>query len=200
VIGRLRGIIAAKQPPELLLDVSGVCYELFASMNTFYALPDVGSEVSLHTHMVVREDAQLLYGFYELRERQLFRMLIRVNGVGPKMALAILSSIDPESFALCVANNDVARLTKMPGVGKKTAERLIVEMRDRLPDLRNSIAINLPENTAAIGAISDGVNEAISALIALGYKAQESSRIVMRVAKADLSAEEIIRLALQSMA
>jgi len=132
VIGFLRGRILDKQPPWLLLDVNGVGYEIEASMNTFYKLPEVGAELGLHTHFVVREDAQLLYGFADQQEKQLFRSLIKVNGVGPKMALGILSGISAEAFIRTVHNEDTTALVRVPGVGKKTAERLIVEMKDRL--------------------------------------------------------------------
>src|SRR6056300_646532 len=134
MIGQIRGILVEKKPPEILVDVGGLSYELQIPMSTAYQLPEVGSELRLHTHFVVREDAQLLYGFYELKDKTLFRALIRVNGVGPKMALAILSGMAADEFARTVRENDVAAMTRMPGIGKKTAERLIVEMRDRLTE------------------------------------------------------------------
>ena len=134
MIGRLRGVIVGKTPPELLLDVNGVGYEVQSPMSTFYVLPDVGQEITIHTHFVVREDAQLLFGFMAESERSLFRTLIKVNGVGPKLALTILSGIEAEQFVYCVQNNDSAALVKLPGVGKKTAERLLVEMRDKFDD------------------------------------------------------------------
>ena len=135
MIGRLQGTVIDKQAPDLLLDVQGVGYEVLVSLSTFFAVPEVGQSVTLHTHFVVRDDAQLLFGFSELGERTLFRHLIKVNGVGPKMALAILSGMSASEFALCVHNNDVATLVKLPGVGKKTAERLVIEMRDRVGDI-----------------------------------------------------------------
>jgi len=201
MIGHLKGKIIAKHPPELILDVNGVGYELQASMNTFYQLPELGEEVTLHTHLVVREDAQLLYGFYELRERTLFRMLIKVNGVGPKMALTILSSADPDAFVQCVANNDVSSLVRLPGVGKKTAERLIIEMKDRLADWNeNSSTVALPNNPhSVISVVDDPSRDAVSALIALGYKPQEASRAVSKVSAEGLTSEELIRLALKGL-
>ncbi len=132
MIGRLQGTILDKQPPLLLLDVQGVGYELAASMSTFYQLPEVGEQVVLHTHMVVREDAQLLYGFFALAERVMFRHLIRISGVGPKLALTILSGMSTADFSQCIKEADAKALTRLPGVGKKTAERLVVELKDRL--------------------------------------------------------------------
>ena len=134
MIGRIQGKLLSKQPPGLLVDVHGVGYEMEAPMSTFYQLPAPGEEVVLHTHMVVREDAQLLYAFYSIGERSLFRSLIRINGVGPKLGLTILSGISAEAFARAVQEGDAAALTGLPGVGKKTAERLIVELRDKLGD------------------------------------------------------------------
>src|SRR6056297_2410673 len=134
MIGRLRGVIVTRQPPEILVDVAGVGYELQVPMSTFFRLPAVGEEVSLVTHFVVREDAQLLYGFADERDRVLFRSLIRVSGVGPKLALTLLSGMDADSFVRCVQRDDLASLVALPGVGRKTAERLLVEMRDKLKD------------------------------------------------------------------
>ena len=134
MIGRLQGVILVKQAPEIVIDVNGVGYEVQVPMTTIYQLPEVGKSVTLHTHFVVREDAQLLYGFAELRERSLFRTLIKVNGVGPKLALTILSGIESDDFVRCVRDGDTASLVRLPGVGKKTAERLLVEMKDRLKD------------------------------------------------------------------
>ncbi len=196
MIGFLRGLIIKKQPPLLLLDVQGVGYEVEAPMTTFYALPEKDAEVEIYTHLVVRDDAHLLFGFATENERHLFRTLIKVNGVGAKMALTILSGIEADEFALCVQNNDAARLTKLPGVGKKTAERLIVEMRDKLDDLPAS-------TTTAKTAVStqienDPVNEAVSALIGLGYKPPEASRFVLAVASDGMSSEELIREALKN--
>lgn len=195
MIGFLRGIILKKQPPLLILDVQGVGYEIEAPMTTFYALPEIKNEIEIFTHLVVRDDAHLLFGFATENERHLFRTLIKVNGVGAKMALTILSGIEADEFALCIQNNDAARLTKLPGVGKKTAERLIIEMRDKLD--------GLPTMSVARGANSpsiknDPVNEAVSALIGLGYKPPEASRFVLAVANDDMSSEELIREALKN--
>ncbi|GGO80698.1 Holliday junction ATP-dependent DNA helicase RuvA [Marinobacterium nitratireducens] len=205
MIGRLRGELLEKQPPQLLVDVNGVGYELEASMNTFYRLPERGKQVVLYTHFVVREDAQLLYGFADRDERSLFRALIKVNGVGPKLALTILSGIDTETFIAVVNQGDTASLVRLPGVGKKTAERLIVEMKDRLKELQvtDSGGFQLASPAAAEGpSASDLVAEAESALVALGYKPAEASRSVSKAARelgASASSEALIRQALKSM-
>lgn len=197
MIGCLRGIIKKKQPPLLLLDVQGVGYEVEAPMTTFYTLPEPEVEVEIFTHLLVREDAQLLFGFATENERYLFRTLIKVNGVGAKMALAILSGMEAGEFASCVQSSDAARLMKLPGVGKKTAERLIVEMRDKLGDMPISVSgVAMPDTT--VEAVNDPVNEAVSALIGLGYKASEASRYVLAVASDGLSSEELIREALKN--
>ncbi len=196
MIGRLRGILAEKQPPLLLIDINGVGYEVEAPMSTFYQLPETGAMVTLHTHLVVREDAHLLFGFASEGERRLFRTLIKVNGVGAKLALTILSGIAADEFARCVQENDTAALVRLPGVGKKTAERLIVEMRDRLADWEG--AVTLP-GAAPIESRSgsDELRDAISALVSLGYKPPEASRLVSKVETEGLSSEEIIRAALK---
>ena len=196
MIGRLHGTVIDKQAPDLLLDVQGVGYEVLVSLSTFFAVPEVGQSVTLHTHFVVRDDAQLLFGFSELSERTLFRHLIKVNGVGPKMALAILSGMSASEFALCVHNNDVATLVKLPGVGKKTAERLVIEMRDRVGDIEASGA----GGAAMTPQQPDMAEEAESALIALGYKPQDAAKMVNRAVSEDIaSAEQLIRAALKSM-
>ncbi|MBI3575991.1 MAG: Holliday junction branch migration protein RuvA [Gammaproteobacteria bacterium] len=197
MIGRLSGILLRKEPPALLVDVSGVGYEIEAPMTTFYDLPAVGEKVTLFTHLVVREDAHLLYGFSREAQRRLFRGLLKVNGVGPRVALAVLSGLADDEFVHCVLSEDVARLTQVPGIGRKTAERLIVEMRDKLPQMSAGSA---PTPGSARAATKDPVSEAMSALIALGYKPSEASRAVRAVPPKDLSAEEIIRQALKSMA
>lgn len=196
MIGFLRGIIIKKQPPLLLLDVQGVGYEVEAPMTTFYALPEVKEEVEIFTHLVVRDDAHLLFGFATENERHLFRTLIKVNGVGAKMGLTILSGIEADEFAQCVQNNDAARLTKLPGVGKKTAERLIIEMRDRLDGLPTTTVTRSNDDSPSIN--SDPVNEAVSALIGLGYKPPEASRFVLAIAIDGMSSEELIREALKN--
>lgn len=195
MIGFLRGIIVKKQPPLLLLDVQGVGYEVEAPMTTFYALPEVNNEIEIFTHMVVRDDAHLLFGFATQEERHLFRTLIKVNGVGAKMGLTILSGIEADEFASCVKNNDADRLVKLPGVGKKTAERLIVEMRDRLDDLPVSTTTKTSSTPASE---PDPVDEAVSALIGLGYKPQEASKFVLAVANDDMTSEQLIREALKN--
>ena len=196
MIGRLHGVIIEKQAPDLLLDVQGVGYELLVSLNTFFAVPNIGESTALHTHFVVREDAQQLYGFAELGERTLFRHLIKVNGVGPKMALAILSGMSASEFALSVQNNDVATLVKLPGVGKKTAERLVIEMRDRLSDIDAGVSQDNITTVAQPGI----AEEAESALIALGYKPQDAAKMVSRAESSEITtAEQLIRAALKSM-
>ena len=197
MINHLHGLLVEKQPPLLVIDVQGVGYEILAPLSTFERLPDLNQSVKLLTHLSVREDTQVLYGFSNDAERSLFRTLIRVNGVGPKLALSILSTMDLTSFVQCVHDNNIQRLTRIPGVGKKTAERLIIEMRDRLA----SWSANQPTGTTVsphpLGIISP-VDDAISALIALGYKPQEASRWVHAVAEEGLTSEVLIRRALQS--
>ncbi|MGB5276552.1 MAG: Holliday junction branch migration protein RuvA [Gammaproteobacteria bacterium] len=198
MIGRIKGRLLSKQPPELLVDVQGVGYEMEAPMSTFYQLPSVGDEVVLHTHMVVREDAQLLYAFYSTAERRLFRDLIRINGVGPKLGLTILSGISARDFARAVQEGDAAALTGLPGVGKKTAERLIVELRDKLSEDISPLAEDAALTTAANnGYQASSVSDAVSALTALGYKAQEASRMVRAINATGLETEAIIKAALQ---
>jgi len=196
MIGRLRGTLLDKKPPQLLLEVGGVGYEVEAPMSTFYQLPASGSEVVLHTHLVVREDAHLLFGFASERERSLFRALIKVNGVGAKMALAILSGMNADAFARCIQEGDAASLTRLPGIGKKTAERLIVEMRDRLTDWQEAGVLPVVMATPT-AEVRDEVKDAVSALISLGYKPPEASRMVSGVSGAGHSSEEIIREALK---
>ena len=200
MIGRLRGLLLDKRPPQLLVDVMGVGYELEAPMSTFYQLPASGEEIVLHTHMVVREDAQLLYGFYTEGERQLFRDLIRINGVGPRLALTILSGISADEFTRCVMENDAKSLTRLPGVGKKTAERLIVELRDRLGETARAVLPSAAGNLAANGrAEHNPVSDAVSALVSLGYRAQEASQMVRAVEADGLKTEDIIKAALQGL-
>ena len=199
MIGRLTGTLAEKQPPALLVDVGGVGYELEAPLSTFYDLPQVGAQTSLFTHLVVREDAQLLYGFAREAERRLFRVLLKVSGVGPRMALAILSGMAADDFARCIESDDVTALTRLPGIGKKTAERLIVEMRDRLAngELGAGLGDRVPA-TEAEGAADDAVADATSALVALGYRPAEASRMIRPLAQEGLSTEDLIRRALQA--
>jgi len=201
VIGRLRGTLAEKQPPHLLLDVNGVGYELEVPMTTLYRLPGVGETLTLHVHQVVREDAHLLYGFFEKRERELFRELIRLNGVGPKLALALMSGLEVDELVRCVQAQDTSALVKVPGVGKKTAERLLVELKDRFKAWENLPAIApLVMEPKTVSPVSRAENDAVSALIALGFKPQEASRAVNAVLEEGLASEELIRRALKGMA
>ncbi len=199
MIGQIRGIILEKQPPQLLIDVHGLGYEVDAPMSTFYQLPDAGKEVCLFTHFVVREDAQHLYGFFTRDERALFKTLLKVNGVGPRLALTILSSIATQEFVRCVLNNDTQSLVRLPGIGKKTAERLVIEMRDKLSDFSSAA----PEGAMLITPDTNGrhqtLNDAISALIALGYKQIEANRIVTRIDDGQSTSEELIRRSLREM-
>lgn len=197
MIGFLRGRLAHKQPPQLVLDVNGVGYEVEAPMSTFYQLPPDAGEIRLFTHLVVREDAHNLFGFWSREEREMFRALIRINGVGAKMALGILSGMSAEEFARCIQNADAAALTRLPGIGKKTAERLLVEMRDRLPESSEAVDIHQPQTASAGFAVpADAVADAIHALTALGYKPAEASRMVRALDTKGLEVEDIIRLAL----
>jgi Holliday junction DNA helicase RuvA len=200
MIGQVRGIILEKQPPLLLVDVHGIGYEIDAPMSTFYQLPDIGQEVTLFTHFVVREDAQHLYGFYTRDERLLFRTLLKVNGVGPRLALTILSSTAPEEFVRCVLNNDTASLVRLPGIGKKTAERLVIEMRDKLSDWYQGAPV---EGASLVKQENQGrhqiLQDAIAALITLGYKQQEASRTVTKIDDGAAGSEELIRRALREM-
>ena len=201
MIGRIRGNLVHKQPPDILVEVGGVGYELQVPMTTLFLLPELGAEVSLVTHFVVREDAQLLYGFIDERDRALFRQLIKVSGVGPKLALTILSGMDSASFARCVQRDDISALVALPGVGKKTAERLLVEMRDKLKDWLGQMQTELPTGSgASVASASDRVGDAESALISLGYKPAEAARVVAAVNDDSVSdSEELIRRALKSM-
>ena len=199
MIGSLRGKIAAKHPPSLLLDVSGVGYEVEAPMSTFYGLPGVGSEVSLFTHLVVREDAHVLFGFGTERERSLFRELIKVSGVGPRIALGILSGASVDEFHRCVEAQDAAALTRIPGIGRKTAERLIVEMRDRLKALAGGMSFEVKGPVVGGGQAAPSPHaEAFSALVALGYKPPEVTRLLQKVDPSVTTTEELIRHALRA--
>jgi Holliday junction DNA helicase RuvA len=190
MIGHLDGVLAEKRPPWLTIDVAGVGYELEAPMSTFYTLPALGERVRLVTHLVVREDAQLLYGFQTQSERALFRDLLKVSGIGARIALGILSSSTVEGFYACVRHKDLASLTKVPGIGRKTAERLLVEMADRLPD-----SVPAPINGTAASAGAE--NEAQHALVALGYKPAEVMRMLKSIDVHTMRTEDIIREALR---
>ncbi|MCL9782672.1 Holliday junction branch migration protein RuvA [Vibrio sp. S4M6] len=204
MIGRLRGTLIEKLPPELLIEVNGVGYEVQMPMSCFYELPNVGEEAIIYTHFVVREDAQLLYGFNTVKERALFREVIKANGVGPKLGLGILSGMTAMQFVSCVEREDISTLVKLPGVGKKTAERLVVEMKDRLKgwgagDLFTPAdEVDLSDTGSPVS--SNYEEEAISALLALGYKPTQASKVVSQVAKPEMSSEALIREALKSMA
>jgi len=198
MIGFIRGKLFSKTPPQLVVDVQGVGYEVEAPMTTFYDLPALGEEVQLFTHLVIREDAHILFAFSTESDRKMFRALIKVNGVGPKLALTILSGQSAEEFHRCIHDNDVQALVRLPGIGKKTAERLIIEMRDRLPD-----SIESSESGQSVSVTKIQVNpkqEAISALCALGYKPQDASKMVQNIAQEDKTCEDIIKLALQGAA
>lgn len=197
MISFLRGKLVHKAPPFLVLDVQGVGYEVEAPMTTFYDLPAINEEIKLHTHLVVREDAHILFGFSAEAERTLFRTLIKVNGVGPKLALTILSGQSAEEFHRCIHENDAQTLVRLPGVGKKTAERLIIEMRDRLPGLSDSAMTNTDNTGLATPSVGNPKQEAVSALCSLGYKPLDASKMVQNISAEVKSCEDIIRLALQ---
>ncbi len=199
MIGRLNGTLAIKRAPQILIDCQGVGYEVDVSMTTFYQLPNQGEPVCIWTHLIIKDDQHTLVGFYSEQERKLFRQLIKVNGVGPKMALTILSGISDQDFALCVQSGDIATLTRLPGVGKKTAERLIIEMRDKV-DSVDSISASGVVIPATTGSQAAPMNEAVEALQALGYKPIDALKMVKAAAlKADEnSAGALIKQALQN--
>ena len=205
MIGRLRGTLAEKQPPHLILDVNGLGYELEVPMTTLYRLPSVGEPLTLHTHLVVREDAQLLYGFIGKRDRDFFRELIRLNGVGPKLALALMSSLEVDELVRAVSAQDTSALTKVPGVGKKTAERLLVELKDRFkawevaPSMFALVPNQPNQPDLPTGQVASAESDAVSALISLGYKPQEASKAVSAIKDKNLSSEDMIRRALKGM-
>jgi Holliday junction DNA helicase RuvA len=199
MIGRLHGVLLYKKPPELMLDVNGVGYEVAAPMSTFYQLPETGTKVTLHTHLVVREDAQLLYGFASESERELFRTLLKVSGVGPKVALAILSGVSVDEFVRCVRDGDASRLVRLPGIGKKTAERLLVEMKDRVDAWSSGKETRAPTFAAEpISIANSPVHEAVAALVSLGYSPPEASKMITRLETQGRTSEQIIRAALQT--
>ncbi|MGL1956273.1 MAG: Holliday junction branch migration protein RuvA [Colwellia sp.] len=211
MIGRLSGNLVEKFPPEILIECAGVGYEVTMPMTSIYALPELNEAAIIYTHFVVREDAQLLYGFANKIERKLFRLLIKVNGVGPKLALAVLSAMSADQFVSCVNHDDVSGIVKIPGVGKKTAERLLIEMRDRLKDWQLSSPTPatdaMPVQLNALGDVStfikpqidDHKGDAINALISLGYKQFQADKAVKLVYSHGMSSEDIIRHALKSM-
>lgn len=197
MIGYLKGVLLDKRPPTLVLDVHGVGYELDAPMTTFYDLPAPGEEVVVHTHMVVREDAQMLFAFSDTSQRDVFRSLLKISGVGPRVALAILSTLSTRDLFDAVSDNDVARLTRVPGIGRKTAERLLVEMRDRV---LKQIDERAETPASAVARRESPMEDAVSALIALGYKAPEASRAIRDIDAEGLSSEDLIRQALRQLA
>ena len=204
MIGRLRGTLIEKQPPEILIEVSGVGYEVNMPMTCFYKLPKEGEEAIVYTHFVVREDAQLLFGFNNKTERALFRELLKANGVGPKLGLAILSGMSAEQFVHCVHNEDASSLVKLPGVGKKTAERLVLEMKDRLKDwgmdlftpYTDGVILEMQEDPTVKGCAQD---DAIAALVALGYKEAQAQKSVKAIKGVGHSSETLIKEALKAM-
>ncbi len=202
MIGRLKGVLVEKQPPEVLLDVQGVGYELLLPMTSFYNLPEIGQETTLFTHLAVREDAHLLFGFSQKNDRTLFRELIKTNGVGPKLALAILSAMSVDEFAYAIEREELSKLVKIPGVGKKTAERLLVELKGKFKGAKQSdffvesSHITRAENISV--ATDSPVDEAVAALIALGYKPADAEKMVKKVAQPDLTSERLIREALKA--
>ena len=206
MIGRLSGTLAEKFPPEILIECAGVGYEVTMPMTSIYALPELDEQAVIYTHFVVREDAQLLYGFANTTERKLFRLLIKVNGVGPKLALAVLSAMSADQFVSCVIHDDVSGIVKIPGVGKKTAERLLIEMRDRLKDWQltttpatDAMPVQLTTENTFVNNINDHKGDAINALISLGYKQAQADKAVKQVYSDGMLSEDIIRHALKSM-
>ena len=198
MIGRLRGEIIAKHPPQVLIDVGGVGYEVEAPMSTFYDLPPVGESVTLITHLVVREDAHVLYGFLRDHDRALFRSLLKVTGVGAKMALGILSGMDAQRFAQCIEQEDLTALSRLPGIGKKTAQRLVMEMKDRVADLGGVTAAIGTVSSSTATAADDPLTDAVSALIALGYRPADANRMARTADDGAKTSEEIIRAALKA--
>jgi len=204
VIGRLRGTLIEKLPPEIVIECQGVGYEVSMSMTSIYALPNEQEEATIYTHFVVREDAQLLYGFATKTERKLFRLLIKVNGVGPKLGLAILSGMSAEQFVSCVAHDDLTTIVKIPGVGKKTAERLLIEMRDKLKDWNSDLLTpytdKMPvDSLMATAVVTDSRGDAINALISLGYTQGQADKAIKQIYSDGMSSEDLIRDALKAM-
>ncbi|GAA6205406.1 MULTISPECIES: Holliday junction branch migration protein RuvA [Thalassotalea] len=204
MIGRLRGILVEKIAPEVLIECGGIGYEVTMPMTSIYALPELNEEAIIYTHFVVREDAQLLYGFANKVERKLFRLLIKVNGVGPKLGLAILSSMSADQFVSCVSHDDLTTIVKIPGVGKKTAERLLIEMRDRLKDWQagsdtsssEGFALNVQQTDSYV---NNAKGDATNALVSLGYSQQQADKAIKSIFSADKCSEDLIRDALKAM-
>lgn len=196
MIGKIIGLIEEKQTHSVLVNLNGVCYELEVPISTAFSLPEKGQKVELFTHFVVREDAQLLYGFLSKQDRDMFRVLIKVNGVGPKLGITILSGLDSAALTRCVSNDEVSTLVKLPGIGKKTAERLLIELRDKVKDLCDDKEALLQEAIPYENAIQD---EAESALVALGYKPQDAAKAIKQAKHENQSLESLIKAALKSM-
>ncbi len=199
MIGRLRGILLENKAPDLLVEVQGVAYDVKAPLSTCYRLPDLGQEVILLTHLVVREDAHVLFGFIDASERALFRSLIKVNGIGPKSAITLLSSIDVHDFVLAIQGNDLTRLMRLPGIGKKTAERLLIEMADKIQEWEHPMMnenLSMDPQGLSHKQVAD---EAQAALISLGFKPQEASKVLKQVAVEGLNSQELLRKALQAL-
>jgi Holliday junction DNA helicase RuvA len=204
VIGRLRGTLLEKISPEILIECAGIGYEVTMPMTSIYSLPDVNQEAIVYIHFVVREDAQLLYGFANKTERKLFRLLIKVNGVGPKLGLAILSSMSADQFVSCVAHDDLTAIVKITGVGKKTAERLLIEMRDRLKDWHIESNSSLDSDISPLSTnespfVNHAKGDAINALVSLGYSQAQADKAIKSIYKADMSSESLIKSALKAM-
>ena len=201
MIGRLQGMVIEKQPPEILLDVQGVGYELLLPMTSFYSLPEINEQVTLFTHLVVREDAHLLFGFATKQDRTLFRELIKTNGVGPKLALAILSAMRVDEFVFAIEREELSKLVKIPGVGKKTAERLLVELKGKFSNVKKADFF-VTEQSGIFSQQEtyqdNPQDDAIAALVALGYKPLDAEKMVKRIDGADLNREQLIREALKS--
>lgn len=199
MIGRLHGKILEKSPPEVVLDVNGVGYEVLLPMTSFYNLPSLNEEVTIFTHLVVREDAHLLFGFAQKQDRTLFRELIKTNGVGPKLALAILSAMSVSQFATAIEQEELAKLTKIPGVGKKTAERLLVELKGKFKGVsQNDFFIEQSSDHIVAQTANSPADEACDALIALGYKPNDAEKMIKKINKAGATAEQLIREALKN--
>ncbi len=203
MIGRLRGILIEKIAPEILIECNGIGYEVTMPMTSIYALPEINEEAIIYTHFVVREDAQLLYGFANKVERKLFRLVIKVNGVGPKLGLAILSSMSADQFVSCVTHDDLATIVKIPGVGKKTAERLLIEMRDRLKDWQaggdssaDVFSLNVQQSDTYV---NNAKGDATNALVSLGYNQAQADKAIKAVFQAEMTSEDLIRDALKAM-
>ena len=200
MIGKISGVLEEKNTHQVLIDVNGLGYEVEVPITTSFEMPESGSKVQLYTHFVVREDAQLLYGFLKKQDREMFRILIKVNGVGPKLALAILSGLDSAALVRCVQNDELATLVKLPGIGKKTAERLLIELRDKVKSLLVSEPSMAAMDTLSFTPVAASIEEeAEEALIALGYKPQAAAKSIKACKQAGQTVEDLIKAALKNM-